>query len=260
MTANNSKIEWTDTTWNPLTGCSIVSDGCKNCYAMQMSQRLAKMGKEKYQGVTRISGGRAVWTGKINLSPETLEDPYRWSKPRNVFVNSMSDLFHPDVPDDFIKQVWKVMKETSKHNYQVLTKRPERMVDFVHGIIGEVLPNVWLGTSVEDANTVSRIDDLRVTPAAVRFISFEPLIGDVGRVDLTGIDWAIVGGESGTDARPMSEEWVDNLKYECFHANVAFFFKQWGAIGADGVRRPKHENGRMYKGQEWNEMPAIVRV
>ena len=259
MTTNKSKIEWTDTTWNPLAGCSIVSEGCKNCYAMQMSQRLEKMGVEKYQGVTRISGKRAVWTGKINLSYETLEDPYKWTKPRMVFVNSMSDLFHPDVPDDFILKVWAVMRNTPKHTYQILTKRPKRMTEFVRGNKNMVLRNVWLGTSVEDRATRSRIDDLRPIHAAVRFISFEPLIEDLRHLNLNGIDWAIVGGESGPNARPMRAQWVETIRLSCERSSpgAAFFFKQWGAFGADGVRRPKHENGRIYKKQHWDEFPEI---
>ena len=257
---SKSKIEWTDVTWNPVAGCSIVSAGCTNCYAMLMANRLEAMGKEKYKGLTRKSGGRAVWTGVMREDHSSLNDPYKWQKPRNVFVNSMSDLFHPDVGDEFVSLVWKVMEDTPAHQYQILTKRPERMADFVHGIIGKVLPNVWLGTSVESDEVADRIDHLNVTPAAIKFVSFEPLIGSVGRIDLSKIDWAIVGGESGPGARKMKEEWIDEIHSLCENYDTAFFFKQWGAWGIDNIKRPKKDNGREYKGQIWDNMPTVNRA
>ena len=252
-----SKIEWTDVTWNPVAGCSIISPGCTNCYAMQMASRLEFMGKEKYNGLTRRSGARPIWTGVIREDYASLSIPYKWQKPRNVFVNSMSDLFHTDVSDEFISSVWRVMEETPWHQYQILTKRPERMCDFVHQSLMSVLPNVWLGTSIENDEVTDRLDRLNATPAAIRFVSFEPLIGSVGHVDLSKIDWAIVGGESGPGARKMKEEWIDEIYALCEDYNTAFFFKQWGAWGRDNIKRPKKENGREYKGRIWDAMPVI---
>ena len=207
-----TQIEWTDSTWNPVAGCSIISSGCKNCYAMEMARRLESMGVEKYSGLTRLKGKRTVWNGKITEDHDALSIPYRWRKPRKIFVNSMSDLFHEKVSDDFILKVWNVMRETPHHNYQILTKRPERMADMLTKYIREVLPNVWLGTSIEEQETAQRVFHLKKTPAQIRFISFEPLIGSVGEIDLSGIDWAIVGGESGSSARPIKEEWIDEIQ------------------------------------------------
>ncbi len=223
-----TSIEWTDETWNPVAGCSIVSPGCTNCYAMQMAYRLEAMGKEKYTGLTRLSGDRRVWTGGIREADEHLAIPHRWKKPRRIFVNSMSDVFHPAVSEEFVGRIWQVMRETPRHTYQILSKRPERMKSVVAGF-GEPLGNLWLGTSVESAAYADRIDHLRATPAAIRFISFEPLIGPVGRLDLTGIDWAIVGGESGPDARPMHPDWARAIRGQCKDQGAAFFFKQWGS-------------------------------
>lgn len=254
-----TQIEWTDSTWNPVAGCSIVTSGCTHCYAMEMAKRLEAMGMEKYAGLTRRSGKRAVWTGVVREDRASLEIPYRWRKPRKIFVNSMSDLFHEQVREAFILEVWRVMKETPRHNYQILTKRPERMAKFVSSL-GEVLPNVWLGTSVEDAHVAERIAHLRGAPAAIRFISFEPLIGPVGPVDLNGIDWAIVGGESGKGARPIREEWVDEIHDQCLAVDAAFFFKQWGAWGKDNKRRSKKANGREYRGRTWDEMPSAAQA
>jgi len=251
----DSHIEWTDATWNPVAGCSNASAGCRNCYAIQMARRLDAMGVEKYVGLTRKSGTRTVWKGIVKEDRSSLEIPYGWKKPKKIFVNSMSDLFHEQVSDSFILDVWKVMLETPRHNYQILTKRPERMAEFVSNQIKDVLPNVWLGTSVEDSVVVDRIDHLRRVPAAIRFISFEPLIGEVGDVDLTGIHWAIVGGESGKDARPMQAAWVEDIQRQADEAGVAFFFKQWGRWGADGVRRQKKANGRVFKGRTWDAYP-----
>jgi protein gp37 len=195
-----SQIEWTDATWNPVAGCSVLSAGCTNCYAMHMAKRLEAMGVEKYKHLTRQSGKRTVWNGTIREDAAALTLPLRWKMPKKIFVNSMSDLFHEGVNDAFVIEVWKVMRATPRHHYQILTKRPERMRELVGSRIGDVLPNVWLGTNVENAGVVERIDLLRSVPAAIRFVSFEPLIGAVGLVDLRSIHWAIVGGESGKTA------------------------------------------------------------
>lgn len=251
-----SQIEWTDSTWNPVAGCSIVSAGCTYCYAMEMAKRLEAMGSEKYAGLTRKTGNRTVWNGIVREDRDALSIPYRWQKPRKIFVNSMSDLFHEGVSDSFILDVWKVMRETPRHNYQILTKRPERMENFIARNIADILPNVWVGTSVENAETVDRINYLRRTPAAIRFISFEPLIGSVGNLDLKNIHWAIVGGESGKSARPIREEWIDEIYNQCVSSGSLFFFKQWGTWGKDNKKRSKKANGREYRGQTWDEMPA----
>ena len=251
-----TQIEWTDATWNPVAGCTIVSAGCTNCYAMEMARRLDAMGVPKYGGLTRRSGKRTIWNGIVREDREALSIPLRWRKPRKIFVNSMSDLFHERVSDRFIEDVWRVMHDTPHHNYQILTKRPERMATFVASNIGKVLPNVWLGTSVESADVAHRIDELRQAPATIRFISFEPLIGPVGTVDLSGIHWAIVGGESGRSARPIKEEWVDDIYDQCLRSDSAFFFKQWGTWGKDNKRRSKKANGREYRGQLWDNMPV----
>jgi protein gp37 len=255
-----TQIEWTDATWNPVAGCSIVSSGCTNCYAMQMAKRLEAMGVDKYKGLTRKSGKKTLWNGVVKEDVNSLKIPYKWKKPRKIFVNSMSDLFHENVSDDFIVAVWKVMRETPQHNYQILTKRPERMFEVISKVIGYILPNVWLGTSVENEDVVERIDFLRKTPSAIRFISFEPLIGSVNKVNLQGIHWAIVGGESGKDARPIKEEWIDEIHDQCYLFNTAFFFKQWGTWGKDNKKRSKKVNGREYKGRTWDEMPEFDNV
>jgi protein gp37 len=253
-----SQIEWTDATWNPVAGCSIVSAGCTHCYAMEMARRLEAMGVGKYAGLTRRSGDRTIWNGAVREDTDALRLPYRWKKPRKIFVNSMSDLFHEAVSDEFIFKVWKVMEETPHHHYQILTKRPARMAEIVSDLIGRVLPNVWLGTSVENAEVVDRINHLRRAPAAIRFLSFEPLIGTVGQVDLSSIHWAIVGGESGRSARPIREVWVDEIYGQCVQYRTAFFFKQWGTWGGDMQRRSKKANGRLYRGRTWDEMPAYA--
>jgi protein gp37 len=252
----NSQIEWTDSTWNPVAGCSIVTAGCTHCYAMEMARRLEAMGVEKYAGLTRKTGTRTVWNGVVREDREALSIPYGWKKPRKIFVNSMSDLFHEHVSDDFILAVWQVMRDTPHHNYQILTKRPERMTKLVSTRVADILPNVWLGTSIENADVVHRVVHLRAAPAAIRFISFEPLIGSVGLIDLVGIDWAIVGGESGSAARLIREEWIDEIHRQCLAARTAFFFKQWGTWGKDNKRRSKKANGREYRGRTWDEMPA----
>jgi protein gp37 len=256
----DTQIEWTDATWNPVAGCSIVSAGCTNCYAMEMAKRLQAMRLAKYEGLTRHSGKRTVWNGVINEDREALVIPYGWKKPRKIFVNSMSDLFHEGVSDAFILSVWEVMLKTPRHNYQILTKRPERMTDIVSRLIKVVLPNVWLGTSIENRDVVERIDYLRAAPAAIRFISFEPLIGPVGSVNLKGIHWAIVGGESGKSARPIQEQWIDEIHHQCIGHGTAFFFKQWGTWGKDNTRRSKKANGREYRGQTWDEMPPALSI
>lgn len=253
-----TQIEWTDATWNPVAGCTIVSAGCTHCYAMEMARRLEAMGVPKYQGLVRRSGGRTIWNGVVREDEAALAIPHRWKKPRKIFVNSMSDLFHEHVSDAFIGKVWRVMEDTPQHHYQILTKRPERMASVVTSQIGKVLPNVWLGTSIESADVVERINHLRTVPSAIRFLSFEPLIGPVGEIDLSGIQWAIVGGESGRSARPIREEWIDDIHLQCAKFNTAFFFKQWGTWGKDNKRRSKKANGREYRGRTWDEMPTSL--
>lgn len=245
-----SAIEWTDATWNPVAGCSVISQGCTNCYAMRMAARLEAMGLEKYRGLTRKSGRRHVWTGKIRCDQAALDTPRTWAKPRRIFVNSMSDLFHEKVPAQFVARVWAVMAETSRHTYQILTKRPDRMLEVITGRSLPLLPNVWLGTSVEDDRVLDRINILRRVPAAVRFISFEPLIGSVAKANLSGIQWAIVGGESGPRSRPMWPEWVDEIESLCQSVGTKFFFKQWGGPN-------KKVTGRRYRGRLWDDMPAL---
>lgn len=243
-----------------MAGCSLASSGCKNCYAMSMARRLEAMGVDKYSGLTQKRGKNVTWNGKIREDAGALAMPYRWRKPRKIFVNSMSDLFHPDVSEEFVLSVWKVMRETPHHNYQILTKRPERMLRIVSDQVDNILPNVWLGTSIENNEVVSRIDSLRKTPAAIRFISFEPLIGAVGKVNLKDIDWSIVGGESGHRARPIKEEWIDEIHTQCNKYGSAFFFKQWGSWGKDNQKRSKKANGRIYRGRTWDEMPDQIRA
>ncbi|AHI24928.1 ABC transporter ATP-binding protein [Komagataeibacter xylinus] len=251
-----SRIEWTDATWNPVAGCSVMSAGCTNCYAMEMAGRLEAMRVGKYTGLTRKTKQRTVWNGVVREDREALTIPLRWRKPRKIFVNSMSDLFHECVSDSFIADVWRVMRDTPRHHYQILTKRPERMATLAGSLSEHILPNVWLGTSIENAKVIDRIEHLRRTPAAIRFISFEPLIGPVGPIDLNNIHWAIVGGESGRFARPIREEWIDDIHEQCRIHGTAFFFKQWGTWGKDNTRRSKKANGREYHGRTWDEMPS----
>lgn len=288
-----SKIEWTDTTWNPVAGCTWASPGCDHCYAARMTRRLEAMGQKDYTGLTT----HKHFNGEVRLLHHRLTEPLGWKKPRNVFVNSMSDLFHPDVPLEFIDRVFAVMNATGSrlpatveserwHVYQVLTKRPDRMryymvsrctVGFDQGehpwfdagrgregvlrgfgphvmnagaVIAFPPTNVWLGTSVENRAVLHRIDELRECPAAVRFLSIEPLLEDLGEIDLAGIDWVIVGGESGPGWRPIEVEWVRNIRHQCVSAGVAFFFKQWAGL------RPKQDpRGRKLDGREWNQFP-----
>jgi protein gp37 len=218
---------------------------------MRMAARLEAMGTKKYRGLTRKSGRRAVWTGKIRLDHASLDVPKKWSKPRKVFVNSMSDLFHDDVPIEFIARVWEVMKDTPRHTYQILTKRPERMAQVLAQPPFEILPNVWLGASVEDHRVLDRLDAIRRVPAAMRFVSLEPLIGSVARGDLTGIHWAIVGGESGPRAREMKPEWVDEIEAMCRRSGTVFFFKQWGG-------KNKKAAGRLLHGRTYDDMPLGI--
>lgn len=249
--AGQSEIEWTDATWNPVSGCLIVSPGCTNCYAMRMAARLQAMGHESYEGVTRKSGKRQIWTGRVHLNHASLETPLRWRAPRRVFVNSMSDLFQDDVPGEFIREVWNAMAAAYWHSFQILTKRPENMKAIIEEFRLPVLRNVWLGTSVENVDYLERLAILRRVPAAVRFVSFEPLLGSVGRPSLKQIHWAIVGGESGPSARPMDPKWATDIQSACTRDGAAFFFKQWGGTN-------KKKGGRLLDGRTWDEYPNQV--
>lgn len=251
--AGVSEIEWTDVTWNPVAGCTLASAGCTNCYAMRMAARLQAMGHEKYQGTTRKSGGRYVWTGRVNVDRSSLTAPLEWRRPKRIFVNSMSDLFHLDVPEDFIIEVWQVMSECPQHHFQVLTKRPERMAQMFASRRLSVLQNVWLGTSVENAEVIDRVRDLTKIKEATLFVSFEPLIGRIADVDLSAVHWAIVGGESGPRSRAMNPEWVDRLHDICRRDDVAFFFKQWGG-------QNKKAAGRELHGRTYDEFPLDLDV
>jgi protein gp37 len=235
--AQNSAIEWTETTWNPLTGCTKISPGCKHCYAERMSLRLQAMGQANYTNGFDLT-----------LHEHMLEVPLRWKKPRFVFVNSMSDLFHKDAPEEFIQRVFDVMRRASWHVFQVLTKRADRLAKLSPKI--DWPDNVWMGVSVERADYESRIDHLRQTGAKVRFLSLEPLLGPLPDLNLEGVDWVIVGGESGPGARPMQEPWVTDIRDQCLAAEVPFFFKQWGGVF-------KSRSGRTLEGRTWNEMPKV---
>lgn len=246
--AGLSDIEWTDATWNPIAGCTMISPGCTNCYAMRMAARLQAMGHPAYRGVTRKSGGRPVWTGRINVYDKALAVPLTWRTPKKVFVNSMSDLFQDGVPAELVANVWKVMAAAHWHIFQILTKRPDNMLSVVREAKLPTLPNVWLGTSIETAKFKYRVASLRRVPAAVRFVSFEPLVGPVGKIDLSDIHWAIIGGESGPKARVMDQDWVEELRVQCENQRVAFFFKQWGGTN-------KKSAGRLYRGRTWDDFP-----
>ena len=245
--ADGSSIEWTQATWNPTTGCDKVSAGCDNCYALTLAKRLKAMGADKYQhdGDPRTSGPGFG----ITIHPDALRLPYTWRTPRLVFVNSMSDLFHARVPVPFIRQVLQVIQDTPQHTYQVLTKRSRRLLR----LDLEWPPNLWLGVSVENAQVLGRVDDLRQVAAAVRFLSCEPLLGPLEGINLRGIQWVIAGGESGPRARPMDPQWVADLRDVCHRAEVPFFFKQWGG------RTPK-AGGRLLDGQTYDEMPERLAV
>lgn len=236
-----SKIEWTDETWNPLTGCTLVSAGCKNCYAAQLAATRLK-DTPRYKGLAVVnSRGVGVFTGKMLLHEDLLTKPLKWRKPRRVFVNSMSDLFHEKVPLEFIDQIFTTIKECPQHTFQVLTKRSERLSQ-VAGNLGWP-ENLWMGVSIEDARVIQRVHDLRTVPAAVRFLSCEPLIGPLDDLPLDGIHWVIVGGESGPKARPMHPDWARSLRDQCAAAGVPFFFKQWGEWGP----KEDHFNPRLSK-------------
>ncbi len=245
-----SSIEWTEATWNPVAGCTILSPGCTNCYAMRMARRLEAMGQQKYAKTTRISGGRAKWVGKIVLDVAALETPKSWKKGRFIFVNSMSDLFHDDVPLDFIKRVFGVMAATPQHTYQILTKRAERLESLSRHLSWS--KNIWMGVSVESQSYWHRVAHLIGTDAHVRFLSLEPLLGPIDLSDLRGIDWVIAGGESGPGARPMRVKWVRSIREACIRQRVAFHFKQWG--GAN-----KKAAGRILDGRTWDELPIKLK-
>lgn len=243
--ATTSKIEWTEQTWNPVTGCTKVSPGCKHCYAETMAIRLQAMGAPGYEN------GFA-----LTLMPDRLEQPILRKKPTVYFVNSMSDLFHESVPFEYIDRVFNTIRLTPQHTYQVLTKRALRMAEYFEA--RKVPDNAWLGVSVEDRKYGKpRIAVLQTIKAKTRFLSVEPLLEDLGQIRLRGIHWVIVGGESGPGARPMSEEWVINVREQCIDRGVNFFFKQWGAFGADGLKRNKKANGRVLGGKTWDMVPAI---
>ena len=246
--AGLSDIEWTDATWNPVAGCTIISPGCTNCYAMRMAGRLQSMRHESYLGTTRKSGKRTIWTGRVNLVEKALDTPLKWKKPRRIFVNSMSDLFQEAIPATYIQKVWAIMEKAHWHNYQILTKRPDLMAKTISEMKLPYLPHVWIGTSVENSDYNYRIDQLRQIPKFIKFISFEPLLASVGSPNLVKIDWAIVGGESGPKSRPIEEQWVDEIKISCDRYNTAFFFKQWGGYN-------KKATGRTYRGKIWNQYP-----
>lgn len=232
-----SSIEWTEMTWNPTTGCNKISAGCKYCYAEVMARRLTAMGVDKYKNGFELA-----------LHPETLKTPYTWKKPKRVFVNSMSDLFHEDVPLSYIKDVFEVMNDCSIHTFQVLTKRGSVLQQFSPFLNWS--NNIWMGVSVEDKRVEHRIDELRATDTKIKFLSLEPLIGPLDNLNLTGIDWVIVGGESGFKARPMKEEWVQSILHQCKEQNVAFFFKQWGG-------KNKKKTGRILNGRTYDEYPTL---
>ena len=239
-----TKIEWTEATWNPSIGCSKVTEGCKNCYAEIMARRLQAMGVSCYEDGF-----------KFKTLPERLIQPVNVKKPTKFFVNSMSDLFHKNMPFAFLDEIFDVIKNTPQHNYQILTKREKILQKY---FLNRTVPkNVWLGVTVENEDTKYRIDVLRNISATIRFISMEPLISDVGKLNLQGIHWVIVGGESGVSARPMSPEWAINIQSQCAKQNIAFFFKQWGTWGEDGIKRNKKENGSFLLGKQWKEEPIV---
>ena len=242
-----TKIEWTDKTWNPITGCTKLSEGCAHCYAEVMSRRLKAMGLEKYANGFQVT-----------LHENCLDEPFAWRKPHTIFVCSMSDLFHKDVPIEFIDRVMDTIRQTPQHRYQILTKRADRMAEYFSTRL--VPRNVWLGVTVECQATKTRIDCLQKLNASIKFLSCEPLIEDLGKMDLRGIDWIIVGGESGPKARPMLLEWVVNIKRQVEQHGAAFFFKQWGTWGSDGIKRNKHANGKLLFGEVVQQMPEKIAI
>lgn len=233
--AHKSPIEWTESTWNPVTGCTKISDGCKNCYAERLAKRLKAMGQPNYRNGFGLT-----------LQPQALELPLSWKKPQTIFVNSMSDLFHKDIPLEYIQKVFDVMAKADWHKFQVLTKRSDKLLEYSKDLNWQ--SHIWMGVSVENEKVVHRIDDLRETDAHIKFLSIEPLLSNLPNLNLSGIDWVIVGGESGPKARPMEESWVLEIRNRCKEFGVPFFFKQWG-----GVR--KHKTGRTLQGRTWDEMP-----
>jgi protein gp37 len=233
-----TKIEWTEATWNPVTGCSYISDGCKNCYARRMAIRLHAMGNKRY-----FNGF------DVTLHEDLLEAPLGWRAPKNIFVNSMSDLFHQDIPLNFINKVFSTIKQAKQHTFQVLTKRAERLEELCNKL--DWPDNLWIGVTVESCKYKYRIDHLRRVPATVRFLSIEPMIGPIGKVDLSAIDWVIVGGESGPGARTIEKKWVDQIKSQCVNKGVPFFFKQWGGTN-------KKKTGRLLDGKIWNQYPSTA--
>jgi protein gp37 len=235
--ALNTSIEWTESTWNPVTGCSKISAGCKNCYAERMAMRLKAMGQKNYANGFSIS-----------LHQSSLRYPVKWKKPQRIFVNSMSDLFHEQIPFSFIQDVFTVMNQANWHCFQVLTKRAERLSEVANLLNWR--DNIWAGVTVENNDYIDRIDLLRNTPAKIKFISFEPLIGSIGTVDLFGIDWVIVGGESGPHSRKIDEEWVIEIRDQCLQMGIPFFFKQWGGWN-------KKKNGSLLQGTNWKQMPDM---
>jgi len=241
--STKTSIEWTEQTWNPAVGCSKITPGCAHCYAEVMARRLKAMGVKGYANGFELT-----------LLPERLEEPLKRKQPTVYFVNSMSDLFHEGIPDSYLRKVMAVIRQSPQHTFQILTKRAKRMAEYFQG--QPVPPNAWLGVTVENrADGLPRLDYLRAIEACVRFVSSEPLLEDLGVVDLSGIHWVIVGGESGPKARQMRREWILNIKNQCAHQRVAFFFKQWGGWGADGKKRPKKQNGRLLDGRTWDALP-----
>ena len=239
-----TKIEWTDKTWNPITGCTKISAGCANCYAEIMSKRLQAMKQDKYKNGFILT-----------MHNNVLDEPIKWKKPHTIFVCSMSDLFHENVPFSFIDKVVETIKSTPQHNYQILTKRANRMAEYFSD---KIIPkNAWLGVTVDIASSKSRIDFLRNLNAPIKFLSCEPLLEDLGNINLDGIDWVIVGGESGAKARPMKEEWVQSIKVQTEKQGSAFFFKQWGTWGSDGIKRNKKANGKLINGKVYQAMPTL---
>jgi len=237
--ATQSTIEWTESTWNPVSGCTKTSAGCLNCYAERMAKRLQAMGQNRYKNGF-----------KLTLHPEALNEPYHWKKPRVVFVNSMSDLFHEEIPIEFIQDVFSVMNNNKRHTFQILTKRSERLRELAPLL--DWPENIWMGVTIENNDYINRADDLRTISAAIKFLSLEPLLGPIPDLDLKGIDWVIVGGESGPRARPMQEQWVLDIKKKCENKHkIPFFFKQWGGVN-------KKKTGRLLHGKTWDNYPKIV--
>ena len=245
--ASKHKIEWTERTWNPTAGCSKISAGCKNCYAETMAIRLQAIGVKGYENGFQFS-----------IVPDRLNDPLKRKKPTVYFVNSMSDLFHHKMPKEYLDKIFDVIQKTPFHTYQILTKRADKMFEYFQN--KKIPENIWLGVTVENRKEgLPRIDYLRQLNASVLFLSVEPLLEDLGKVNLNNIDWVIVGGESGNKARPMEKEWVVNIKKQCDENNIAFFFKQWGTWGADKVKRNKKLNGKKLNGRIWQEYPDVIK-